>query len=60
MNNYTPTIEELQSIAKSELSVMFRKAAEVAADEDRDPKERVAAKQTMEIIHRRLNVPNGP
>ena len=60
MKNYIPTIEELQGIAKSELSVMFRKAAEVAADENREPTERVAAKQTMEIIHRRLNVPGGP
>ena len=60
MKNYIPTIEELQSVERSELSVMFRKAAEVAADENREPTERVAAEQTMEIIHRRLNVPSGP
>ena len=60
MKNYIPTIENLHGIAKSELSVMFRKAAEVAADENREPTERVAANQTMEIIHRRLNVPGGP
>lgn len=60
MKNYIPTIEELQAIEKSELSVMFRKAAEIACDKRRDPTERAAAKKAMEIIHRRLNVPGGP
>lgn len=60
MKNYIPTIEELRGTAKPELSVMFRKAAEVACDEQRDPTERAAAKKTMENIRRRLNVPNGP
>lgn len=57
MKNYIPTIEELQGIAKSELSVMFRKASEIAADENRDPTERAAAKQTMENVRRRLARP---
>ena len=60
MKSYIHTIEELQGIAKSELSVIFRKAAEVAADAKREPTERAAAKKTMENIRRRLNVPNGP
>jgi len=60
MKNYIPTIEELQGIAKSELGVMFRKAAEIACDEQRDPTERAAANKTMETIRRRLVVPNGP
>lgn len=60
MKTYIPTIEELQRIDVPELNVIFRKAAEVAADENCDPRERVAAKQTMEIIHRRLNAPSGP
>lgn len=54
MKNYIPTIEELQGIAKSQLSAMFRKAAEVAADENRDPTDRAAAKQTMENVRRHL------
>ena len=54
MKNYIPTTEELQSIAKSELSIMFRKAAEVAADANRDPTERAAAKQTMENVRHYL------
>lgn len=60
MKHYIPTIEELQGIAKSELSVMFRKAAEVACDAQREPAERAAAKKTMENIRCRLNVPKGP
>jgi hypothetical protein len=60
MKNYIPTIEELQGIAKSELSVMFRKASAVASDKNREPAERVAAKQTMEIVRHRLTVPKGP
>ena len=31
MKIYIPTIEELRRIEKSELSIMFRKASEVAA-----------------------------
>ena len=54
MKNYIPTIEELQGVAKSELSVMFRRAAEVAADANRDPTERAAAKKTMEHIRHHL------
>ena len=54
MKNYIHTIEELQGIAKSELSVIFRKAAEVAADAKREPTERAAAKKTMENIRRQL------
>lgn len=57
MKNYIPTIEELQFVATSELSVIFRKAAEVAADENRDPTERAAAKQTMENVRHRLARP---
>lgn len=60
MKSYIHTIEELQGIAKSELSVMFRKAAEIACDEQRDPIERAAAKKTMETIRRRMIVPKGP
>lgn len=60
MKNYIPTIEEVQGIAPSELSVMFRKAAAVAADENREPQERAAAGRTMEIIRCRLNAPGGP
>ncbi len=60
MKNYIPTIEELQGIAQSELSVVFRKASEVAADENCTPTERVAAQKTMEIVRHRLNVPKGP
>jgi len=54
MKSYIHTIEELQGIAKSELSVIFRKAAEVAADAKREPTERAAAKKTMENIRRQL------
>lgn len=54
MKSYIHTIEELQSIAKSELSVIFRKAAEVARDAKREPRERTAAKKTMENIRRQL------
>ncbi|MEQ1686156.1 MAG: hypothetical protein ABL916_21110 [Burkholderiaceae bacterium] len=60
MKSYIHTIEELQGVAKSELSVMFRKAAEVAADEKRDPSERAAAKQTMENVRGRMSSPTGP
>jgi len=54
MKNYIPTIEELQGIEQSELSVVFRKAAEVAADENRDPTERAAATRTIENVRRCL------
>ena len=54
MKNYIPTIEELQGIAKAELSVMFRKAAEIVWNEQCDPTERAAAKTTMENIRRQL------
>ena len=57
MKNYIPTIEELRGIAKSELSVMFRRAAEIAADENRDPMQRAAARQTMENVRHRLARP---
>lgn len=57
MKNYIPTIEELQGIAKSKLSAMFRKASEVAADENREPQERAAAKQTMAVVRRRQAQP---
>lgn len=60
MKNYIPTIEELQGIAKSELSVMFRKAAEIACDAQREPTERAAAKKTMENIRHRLARPPAP
>lgn len=52
MKNYIPTIEELLRIEVPELNVIFRKAAEVAADETCDPTELAAAKQTMENIRR--------
>lgn len=54
MENYIPTVEALQYFTKSELSVMFRKAAEVAADANREPTERAAAKQTMENVRHHL------
>ena len=52
MKTYIPTIEELQDMAKSELSVKFRKAAELACDPHRDPTERAAARKTVENIRR--------
>lgn len=57
MKNYIPTIEELQGIAKSELSAMFRKAAEIASDPQRDPIERMKANRTMENIRHILARP---
>lgn len=54
MKNYIPTIEELQGRPTSELHAIFRKAAEVAADENRDPTERAAAKQTIENVRHHL------
>ena len=60
MKNYIPTIEELQGIATSELSVIFRKAAEVAADENCDPTVRAAAKQTVERVRHRLGQHPAP
>ena len=52
MKSYIHTIEELQGLAKSELSVIFRKAAEVACDAKREPTERAAANKTMENVRR--------
>ena len=60
MKNYIPTIEDLQGIAKSELSVMFRKAAEVAADENCDSTVRAVAKQPVERVRHRLGQHPAP
>lgn len=60
MKNYIPTIEELRRTPTPELHAMFRKVAEIAADENREPRERAAAKQTMENVRRCLTRPPGP
>lgn len=60
MKNYIPTIEELQGIATSELSVIFRKAAEVASNPRLDPAERAAARKTLENVRRRHQRPPHP
>lgn len=52
MKSYITTIEELKGKPKSELNVIFRKAAEVAVSENVSPQERKAAKQTVENVRR--------
>lgn len=54
MNTYVPTIHELNRQSESELRVMFRHAASVAASEQRPTNERAAACKTLENIQRSL------
>ena len=52
MKSYITTIEELNGKPKSELNVIFRKAAEVVASDKVSPQEREAAKRTVQNIKR--------
>lgn len=54
MKTYITTIEELKGKPKSELNVIFRKAAEIAVSDKVSPQEREAAKLTVENVRRNL------
>ena len=54
MKSYITTIEELKGKPKSELNVIFRKAAEIAVSDKVSPQEREAAKLTVENVRRNL------
>ena len=56
MNTYVPTTHELNRQSESELRVMFRHAASVAASEQRPANERAAAHKTLENIQRSLTM----
>lgn len=60
MKTYITTIEELKGKPKSELTAMFKKAAEIAATAARQSLEREAASRTMTNICRCLTLQNGP
>ncbi|WP_241116192.1 hypothetical protein [Achromobacter xylosoxidans] len=54
MNTYIPTIHELSRYSESELRMMFRHAADIAANAHYPEPERAAARQTRENIRRVL------
>ena len=54
MNTYVPTTHELNRHSESELRVMFRHAASVAASDKRPATERAAAHRTLENVKRSL------
>lgn len=60
MKTYITTIEELKGKTKSELSAMFKRAAEIAATAARQSPEREAARRTMQNIRHCLTLKNGP
>ncbi len=54
MNTYIPTIHELDHHSESDLRMMFRQAADIAANAHCTDAERAAARQTRENIRRVL------
>ncbi|WP_341667406.1 hypothetical protein [Alcaligenes sp. SDU_A2] len=54
MNTYIPTIHELDHYSESELRMMFRQAADIAASTQCSDAERATARQTRENIRRVL------
>lgn len=54
MNRYIPTIYELDHHSESDLRMMFRQAADMAANAHLTDAERAAARQTRENIRRVL------
>lgn len=54
MNTYIPTIHELDHYSESDLRMMFRQAADIAANAQCSDADRAAARQTRENIRRVL------
>ena len=52
MNSNVPTIEELKGKPKSELQAIFRKASAVANSANAPKPERIAARKTLDNLHR--------
>lgn len=60
MKTYITTIEELKGKPKSELTAMFKKAAEIAATAARQSPERDSARRAMRNIRYCLTLHDGP